>query len=132
MEGFVRPSLSTITSTAQAMLTRSGGADVVVLVGGFSASPFVRRELTAALETRGGPPVVAPGYGAVAVLEGGSTRPEASFEARNSLICRRLPGILTSRDATIGYSIVLLQNCHHLLVPGVMLKFNLKFKSVAL
>jgi hypothetical protein len=70
MEGFFRPSLSTITSTAQAMLARSGGADVVVLVGGFSASRFVRRELTAALGKGGGPPVVAPEYGAVAVLEG--------------------------------------------------------------
>jgi hypothetical protein len=71
MEGFFRPSLSTITSTAQAMLARSGGADVVVLVGGFSASKFVRRELAAALEAGGGPPVVAPDYGATAVLEGG-------------------------------------------------------------
>jgi hypothetical protein len=70
MEGFFRPSLSTIISTAQAMLSRSGGADVIVLVGGFSASKFVRREMAAALEAGGGPPVVAPAYGATAVLEG--------------------------------------------------------------
>jgi hypothetical protein len=70
MEGFFRPSLSTITNTAQAMLARSGGADVVVLVGGFSASKFVRKELATALEAGGGPPVVAPDYGATAVLEG--------------------------------------------------------------
>jgi hypothetical protein len=69
MEGFFLPSLSTIISTAQAMLSRSGGADVIVLVGGFSASRFVRRELAAALE-RHGMPVVAPAYGATAVLEG--------------------------------------------------------------
>ena len=69
MEGFFRPSLDTITSTAQAMLARSGGADVVVLVGGFSASRFARRELTKALE-RHSMPVVAPDYGATAVLEG--------------------------------------------------------------
>ena len=67
--GFFRPSLSTITSTAHAMLARSGGADVVVLVGGFSASRFVTRELTAALEKHG-MPVVAPDYGATAVLGG--------------------------------------------------------------
>ena len=52
------------------MLARSGGADVVVLVGGFSASKFVRKELTAALERHGAMPVVAPDYGATAVLEG--------------------------------------------------------------
>jgi hypothetical protein len=51
------------------MLARSGGADVVVLVGGFSASRFVRRELAATL-ARHGMPVVAPDYGATAVLEG--------------------------------------------------------------
>jgi len=69
MESFFRPSLSAIIDRAQAMLERAGGADVVVLVGGFSGSRFVRRELRAALEA-GGMPVVAPDYGATAVLEG--------------------------------------------------------------
>lgn len=71
MGGFFRPSLGSIISTATTMLARCGGAvDVIVLVGGFSASKFVRRELAAALEAGGGPPVVAPDYGATAVLEG--------------------------------------------------------------
>lgn len=69
MESFFRPSLSAIIDRAQTMLGRAGGADVVVLVGGFSGSRFVRRELRAALEA-GGMPVVAPDYGATAVLEG--------------------------------------------------------------
>jgi hypothetical protein len=71
MASFFLPSLQTIIKTAQAMLARAHGADVIVLVGGFSASKFVRRELAAALQAGGGPPVVTPDYGDTAVLEGG-------------------------------------------------------------
>jgi len=51
------------------MLARAGGAETIVLVGGFSSSRYVMRSLRSALEVQG-KPVVAPSYRRSAVLEG--------------------------------------------------------------
>jgi hypothetical protein len=69
MKGFFKPSLEAIAAKAKEMLSRAGGADTVVLVGGFSASEHAIRYLRAELEAPGRP-LVAPTYARSAVLEG--------------------------------------------------------------
>lgn len=69
MTSFFMPSLETVAARAIQMLSRAGGADVIVLVGGFSSSRFAMRTLRAALEVPGRP-VVTPIYSKSAVLEG--------------------------------------------------------------
>ena len=51
------------------MLARAAGADIVVLVGGFSSSRFAMRTLREALEVPGRA-VITPMYSRSAVLEG--------------------------------------------------------------
>jgi hypothetical protein len=69
MAGFFQPSLAAIAAKAKDMLARAGGADTIVLVGGFSASPHAIRYLRSELEAPGRP-LVAPAYARSAVLEG--------------------------------------------------------------
>ena len=69
MESFFTPSVDNIISKAKNMLNRAGGAEFVVLVGGFSGSPYAMHCLRTALEEPGRS-VVAPTYGRTAVLEG--------------------------------------------------------------
>lgn len=69
MTGFFKPSLENVATRALQMLSRAGGVDVIVLVGGFSSSRFAMRTLRSALEVPGRP-VVTPMYSRSAVLEG--------------------------------------------------------------
>lgn len=74
MADLFKPSLDSIIAKALQMLARADGprgADVIVLVGGFSSSHFAMRYLRAALEVPGRP-VVAPSYRRSAVIEGES------------------------------------------------------------
>eukprot|EP00775_Hariotina_reticulata_P011136 gene11136-11289_t len=70
MASLFNPSLDKVIARALQMLARAGGADTIVLVGGFSSSRYAMRYLRAALEVHGRP-VVAPSYRRSAVLEGG-------------------------------------------------------------
>ena len=69
MAGFFNPSLDRVIAKALQMLARAGGAETIVLVGGFSSSRYAARYLRKALEVQGRP-VVAPSYRRSAVLEG--------------------------------------------------------------
>jgi hypothetical protein len=80
MAGFFQPCLEAIAAKAKDMLARAGGADTIVLVGGFSASQHAIRYLRNELETLGRQ-VVAPTYARSAVLEG-----ELSIENRQLLL----------------------------------------------
>ncbi|KAF6254621.1 hypothetical protein COO60DRAFT_300966 [Scenedesmus sp. NREL 46B-D3] len=70
MASFFKPSLEAIAAKAKDMLARAGGADTVVLVGGFSGSKHAICYLRGKLEAPGRP-LVAPAYARSAVLEGG-------------------------------------------------------------
>ena len=78
MNALFAPSVDHIIATAGQMVARADGVDAILLVGGFSASPYAMHCIRIALEGPGRA-VIAPTYGPTAVLEGTCTIVKCMF-----------------------------------------------------